>query len=147
MKKKVITFVFFAAVAFLLYLVLKDIDFMEVYLILSYAKPIYIILAVSAIAMTFISWNFRWTNFFGRLFKRDFWFLLNVLLAGAFFNTITPGAGIAGEPFRAHFLAKRYKQPQVKMLSYVLGDKFYQLMTLAFFTIFSIFFVLIYVKI
>ena len=84
---------------------------------------------------------------FRESFKGDFWFLLNVLLAGAFFNSVTGGAGVGGEPFRAHFLAKRYKRSRTSMLAYVLADKFYQVVVLVFFAIFSIFFVFVFVNI
>ncbi|MBI2044952.1 flippase-like domain-containing protein [Candidatus Pacearchaeota archaeon] len=136
-----------AVIAVLLYLLLKDIDFYEVYLILTYANFNYILLAFIFTGMTFVVWNIRWSFLFSKVFEGDFWFLLNVLLAGAFFNTITPGAGIGGEPFRAHFLAKRYKKSQTTMLAYVISDKFYQLITLAVFSVFSILFILVYVNI
>jgi len=147
MKKKWWGFISLIIIAVLVYLVLRKINFIEVRLLLHYAKPLYLLLAVLAMFLTFIVWAFRWTIFFGPLFKGDFWFLLSVLFAGSFFNSITPGAGVGGEPFRAHFLSKRYKQSKVKMLAYVLGDKFFQLILLALFGVFSIFFVFIYVNI
>jgi uncharacterized protein (TIRG00374 family) len=145
--KRVISVIFAILLAVVLYFLLKDIDFYELYLILANMDLLWVGLAVLSLFMTFIVWNMRWTFLYSRIFKRDFWFMLNVLLAGAFFNTITPGAGIGGEPFRAHFLAKRYKKSRTSMLAYVLADKFYQIMALVAFAVFSIFFVLIYVKI
>jgi uncharacterized protein (TIRG00374 family) len=147
MKKKWWGLIWVLVIAALLYLVLKDINFYEVYLLLGYANPYYISLAVLCTFMTFIVWGIRWTYLFAKIFRRDFWFLLNVLLAGAFFNTITPGAGIGGEPFRAHFLAKRYKKSETEMLGYVMADKFYQLIVLAALAVFSVIFVLAYVQI
>lgn len=140
-------FFFIVALIGLAILLLRKIDFYEIYLILTYAKWYYVILAFFCTFLTFAIWAFRWSYFFGGVFKKDFWFLFSVLFAGAFFNTITPGAGIGGEPFRAHFLAKRYKKSKIHMLGYILGDKFFQLITLAFLGIISIFFVLIYFKI
>jgi len=148
MKKKWLWNIFWLAlVAVLLYAIFKDIDFRDVYTILTVIDPVYITLAVVVTGLTFFVWAIRWTFVSGKLFKGDFWFLLNVLLAGAFFNSITGGAGVGGEPFRAHFLAKRYKRSMTQMLAYVLADKFYQLIVLAVFTIFSVFFVFVYVDI
>jgi uncharacterized protein (TIRG00374 family) len=147
MRKRWWNFISILAIMALLYFVLRRISVYEIYILLKIAKKEYFLLAVLSIFLTFIVWTIRWTHFFGEAFRKDFLFLLKVLFAGAFFNTITPGAGIGGEPFRAHFLAKRYKKSRAMMLAYVLGDKFFQLMTLAIFAIFSIFFVFIYIKI
>ena len=147
MNKKLWGIISVIVIVLLLWLVLKDISFKDVYLLLKIAKWEYIFLSVLVTFLTFIVWAIRWTYLFAKLFKGDFWFLLNVLLAGAFFNTITPGAGIGGEPFRAHFLAKRYKKSKAMMLAYVLADKFYQLIVLAAFAVFSILFIFVYVKI
>ena len=146
-KGRWLGFVFFTAIAAALYFLLRSINFSDVYTILGLTKWYFVVLAVLATFLTFAIWAFRWAYFFHDVFKGDFWFLLNVIFAGAFFNTITPGAGIGGEPFRAHFLSKRYKKSKIKMLGLVLGDKFFQLITLAAFGIFSVLFVLIYVKI
>ncbi len=145
--KRVISLIVILAFIGILYLILKGIDFYELYLIFSNGDLLWLSLAVLSTFMTFIVWNLRWNFLYTKLFKGNFWFLLNVLLAGAFFNSITPGAGIGGEPFRAHFLAKKFKKSKTSMLAYVIADKFYQLMILAFFAIFSIFFILIYVEI
>ena len=147
MKRWVWNSFWFVLVALVLYWAFKDIDFYEVYLILTYANLTYIGLAILVTGLTFFIWALRWTFVSGNLFKGDFWFLLNVLLAGAFFNSVTGGAGVGGEPFRAHFLAKRYKRNRTSMLAYVLADKFYQLVVLVVFAIFSIFFVFVFVNI
>jgi glycosyltransferase 2 family protein len=140
-------FVLTVIIIALLAWVIKDLNFYEIYLMLAAANPFWLLMAFLATLLTFIAWTFRWMYLFKDVVKGDFWFLLNTVFAGSFFNTVTPGAGIAGEPFRAHFLAKRYKKPKTKMLGYVLGDKFFQLMLLAVFGIFSILFLLIYVTI
>lgn len=147
MHKRWWNFISLLAIIVLLYFILRKISFHDVYILLKIAKKEYFLLAILSIFLTFIIWTIRWTHFFGKTFRKDFWFLLKVLFAGAFFNAITPGAGIGGEPFRAHFLAKRYKKSRAMMLAYVLGDKFFQLMTLAIFAIFSIFFVFVYINI
>ncbi len=130
-------------VAVVLYFLLRKINFYEIYLLLTYAKLNYVLLAILATFLTFIVWAFRWRH----VFKGNFWFLLSVLFSGAFFNTITPGVGVAGDFFKAHILSKKYKKSKAKILGYVFGDKFSQLAVLVFFSIFSILFILFYVKI
>jgi hypothetical protein len=127
--------------------VLWDINFYEVYLLIAKANLFYFFIAVLTMFVSFLVWNFRWTYTFRPVFKGDFGFLLHILFAGAFFNTVTPGAGIGGEPFRAHYLAKKYKKPRSLVFAYVLGDSFFKTAVLAFFIVFSVFFVLIFVKI
>jgi len=141
--KKWLKWVIVVLILGLIVWLLKDINFYEVYLLLKYANPLWIGLAVLSTFLSFIVWGIRWKF----IFKKDFWFLLNVLFAGAFFNTVTPGAGVGGEPFKAHFLTKRYNQPRTKMLGYVLGDKFTQIGILVILGVFSVLFVLFYVKI
>lgn len=135
------------AIGVLLYILLKDINFIELYLILKYARPSYILLAFLAVALTYFVWALRWVYLSGSLFKKDYWFLMNMLLAGTFVNTITPGPAVGGEPVRAHFLSKRYKRSATSMLAIVLSDKFYQLIVLAALSIFAILFIFIYFNI
>jgi len=131
----------------LLIWLLKDINFYEVYLLITSANLFWFLLAFVSSGMTFIVWNFRCIYVFKKYIKVDFWFYLQVLFAGAFFNTVTPGAGVGGEPFRAYYLAKKYKRSNSKILGYVLGDSFFRLAALVFFIIFSVLFILIYLQI
>ena len=139
--------IFTLAIIALLVYILLGINFYEVYLLIAQANLIWFGFAVLSMFLTFIVWAFRWRYIFKPVFKGDFWFLFNVLLAGSFFNTVTPGAGIGGEPFRAHYLSKRYKKSRSVTLGYVVGDTFFKLVVLMAFVVFSIFFVLIYVNI
>ncbi len=133
-------------IGFLIWFV-KDVDFYELYLLLQYVQPFWFGLAVLSTFLTFIVWNIRWTFIVRPYLKGSFWFFLKVMFASAFFSTVTPGAGLSGEPLRAYFIAKKYKRPHAKVLGYVLGDSFFRLSALVIYTIFSVFFVLIYIKI
>jgi len=138
-----VTFVILALLVWLL----KDINFFDVYLLVADANLMWVVLAFLATAATFVVWNFRWMYILKNFIKPDFWFFMRVLLAGSFFNTVTPGAGIGGEPFRAHYLALRYKKPRTKIFGYVLGDTFFRTAVLFVFSVFSVLFILIYVSI
>jgi len=145
--KRLLKFIPTAIVLVLLIWVLWDINFFEVYELIANVNPLWFFLAVFSSVMVFVVWNLRCQYIFNPYIKGDFKFFMHVLLAGSFFNTVTPGAGIGGEPFRAHFLAKKYKKPHSKVLAYVLGDSFFKISVLFCLVIFSVFFVLIYVKI
>lgn len=145
--KRVISFIFTIAIIALLIYILWDINFYEVYVLIAKANPGWFLLAVLAMFLTYVAWNLRWQYIFKPIFKGDFKFFLQVLFAGAFISTVTPGAGIGGEPFRAHYLAKKYKKSRSMMLGYVLGDTFFKIAVFAVFIVFSVFFVLIFVNI
>ncbi|MBU1103336.1 MAG: flippase-like domain-containing protein [Nanoarchaeota archaeon] len=124
----------------LLFITLKDIDFIEVYNLLKQIKPAYFILAILSYFAYFLIWNIRWRHTMHGFVKTKFFSLFQVLLAGVFVNTITPGTGIGGEPVRAYFLNKKYKKPKTKFLSYILADKTFNLISFAIFIIFSLVF-------
>jgi len=145
--KRLFSLIFSIVVIAVLIYILTNINFYEVYLLIKIANPIYLLLAILTMFLSFIIWNLRTWYIFRPLIKGNFWFFLNVLFAGTFFNTITPGAGIGGEPFRAHYLAKKYKKPRTRVFSYVVGDTFFRLIVNAFFIIASVFFVLLFVRI
>jgi len=132
--------------AILCYIVYK-INFFEVYQLIVSANLLFFIFAILAYVLGLIIWNLRLCYLMKPILKKDFWFSMHTLLAGAFFNTVTPGAGIGGEPFRAHFISKKYKKPRSISLGYVLGDRFFQLGVQIFFVIFSVLFVFFYVRI
>jgi len=131
----------------LLIYVLKDIDFYEVYNLLTQVNIWWFFLAVFCTICTFLVWNYRSIYITKKYFEPNFWYFLKVLFAGSFFNTITPGGGIGGEPFRAHYISRKYKKPVSKVLGYVLGDTFFRMSTLIFFAIFSVLFIFFYINV
>lgn len=145
--KRVWSIFFTLIIVALLGYVVKDINFYEVYLLVSHANLIWFSLAFLSTAGTFVVWNYRWAYMLRRYVRPKYWFLMKVLLAGSFFNTVTPGAGIGGEPFRAHFISQEYRRPKTKVLGYILGDTFFRMASLAVFIVFSVLFVLFFVQI
>lgn len=145
--KKVFSFFWTVVILGLLIYLLKDINFYEVYLLLEKANLSWFFLAFACSFLTFVVWNYRCMYILKGYIKPKFWFFLKVLFAGSFFNTVTPGAGIGGEPFRAHYLSLKYKKPRSKILGYILGDTFFRLIVLFGFILFSVLFIFVYVKI
>ncbi|MFH1290842.1 MAG: flippase-like domain-containing protein [Nanoarchaeota archaeon] len=131
----------------LLFYTLKDIDFIEAYNLLKQIKPLYFILAILSYFLYFLVWNARWMHTMQGFVKTSYCFLLRVLIAGVFVNTITPGTGIGGEPVRAYYLKKKYKHPKTKFLGYILADKTFNVISFSIFVIFSLVFLFFFLKI
>jgi hypothetical protein len=131
----------------LLSFVLKDINFYEVYLLMSQTHVGWFLLAFLATGLTFLSTIFNWKSIFREILKFDFLYFMKVTLAGAFFNTVTPSAGLGGEPFRVHYLASKYKKPKSEILGGVIADSFFRMLVLFAFVLFSIGFILFYVQV
>lgn len=126
---------------------LSKFNFMDLYLLITYIDIRWFLLAVLATFMTFIVWNIRWMYISHPYIKGGFWIFLRIILVSAFFSTLAIDPGVSGEPIRAHFVSKVSKRPRAKVFAYVLGDAFFRLSALAVFTLFSILFLLVYIKI
>lgn len=145
--KKVASLIFILIIIALLVYALRKIRLIEIYLLIRAADPFYFLLAILAMFLSLIIWNLRTLYIFRPIIKGNFWFFLNILFAGSFFNAITPGPGFAGEPLRAHYISKKYKKPKSVVFGYVLGDVFFRLASLGIFIIFSVFFCFFFFKI
>jgi len=134
-------------VSLLFLFILKDIDFLEVYYLINNLSLFYFTLAFLSCLVTFLLWNIRWKNTLEKLIDSNYWYLLIVLFAGVFINTITPGASTGGEPVRAYFLSKKYNKPKTELFGSIVADKFFNLAVFLLFVVFSIVFIFIYVEI
>lgn len=130
-----------AIIIALLFFTLKDIDFLEVYLLLKQIKVAYFIFAVVSYFIFLLIWNIRWKYTMKGFINAEFFHLLKVLFAGTFLNTVTPGTGIGGEPVRAYYLKKKYKKPKTKFLGYILADKTFNLLGFLIYLVFSLIFI------
>lgn len=146
MKKRFVV-IFALVILVLLGYVLKDIDFYEVYSLLQKIDHFYFALAFLSCLVSFLLWNLRWKNTLRGIVNADYFFLLKVLFAGVFFNNITPGTGIGGEPVRAYFLSKKYKQSKTKILGSILADKMFNLSVFLLFVVLSLLFILVFADI
>jgi len=144
--KKIFGFLFTAIILFMIFLILRNINFFEVYSLLRKINLIYFFLAILFYLIGFLLWNFRFMYTIKKLVSGDFYFFLNVLFAGSFFNTITPGANVGGEPFRAYLLSKKYKKSKSKILGAIFADKSFNLLAFSGFLVFSVLFVLFFIQ-
>lgn len=138
MKKKIGEFILVAFIILLAIFVIKDIDFREVYNIFLGMKWRYFFIAVFLYLFYFLAWNLRLNLSLSEIFPISFGYSLIVLLAGSFFNTVTPGAAVGGEPVRAYFLHKKYKKPVSKIFGAIVADKFFHTAALLVFTLIAI---------
>src|SRR3989344_3146515 len=134
-------------VSLLFLFILKDIDFLEVYYLINNLSLFYFTLAFLSCLITFLLWNIRWKNTLKELIDANYWYILIILFAGVFINTITPGASTGGEPVRAYFLSKKYNKPKTELFGSIVADKFFNLAVFLLFVVFSIVFIFIYVEI
>ena len=120
--------VLFAAIIILCAIfVIKGIDLSKIYYLLKDSQIHFFVIAFFCFTLSFVIWNIRFTYSLSGFIRISFFFSFLVLLAGCFFNTITPGAGVGGEPVRAYFISKRHNKPIATILGVVLGDKVYHL--------------------
>ena len=147
MKKRIFQVLLTIVILLLVYNIVKDVDFFEVYLILREINFIYVSLAFFASLLGFLLWNLRFKNSLNVLMPVRYFKLLPVLFAGLFVSMITPGSGVGGEPVRAYFLSKQYRKPKTKILGCIFADKFFNLFVFVSFVILSLLFVLIYMDI
>jgi len=127
-----------AAVAF----ILKDIDFAKVWSLLITVDFKLFLLAVILFGSSFLFWNLRWQYSMRGLQDVGFLELLRYLFVGIFFNTVTPGAGVGGEPVRAYLLSKKYDKPSSKFFGVILGDKSLHLIAFVFFFLLSLIYII-----
>ena len=138
MGKKIGEFVLVTIIILLAIFVIKDINFREVYEIFLGMQWGFLFFAVGLYFLFFLIWSVRLNISLREIFPINFIFSFVVLLAGSFFNTITPGAAVGGEPVRAYFLHKKYKKPISKILGAIIADKFFHITTFLFFAVFAI---------
>lgn len=132
----------------LMFFVLKDIDFLEVWNLLLKVKLQWFLLAFLIYGFSFVIWNLRFKYSLKSLIaKGNFWYVFAVLFSGVFMNTITPGTNVGGETVRAYFLEQKFKKPKTKFLGAILADKFFNVFSFGFFLIFSTLFVLVFIQI
>jgi len=146
--KKVYRFIFAIIVIFLLIYILINIDFIEIYNIMFQLKPIYLILAFLSYFISFLFFNLRSMYSLSWIIpKPNYFFFLKNTFAGAFINIVTPGAQVGGEPFKAHFLSKKYKKSKAKLLGAIFADRAIHGLVSLGFMLFSILFLLNFIMI
>ncbi|MBU0760835.1 MAG: flippase-like domain-containing protein [Nanoarchaeota archaeon] len=139
MRKRIgipLTIIIFA----LLFITLKDINFYEAFSLLKNLDISYFSFAMLSGFSLFLIWTFRWQHTMKGYLDANYFFLLRVLFAGVFVNTLTPGTGIGGEAVRAYYVGKKYKRPQTKLLGYIAADATFNAIVFFLFTILSLIF-------
>ncbi len=147
MKKKLGSLLVAMGVISLVAYILKDIDFGEVWRLFGEVDLRMFFLAFIIFGFGFLIWNFRWQNSLKDLQQVRYWVLIRYLFTGIFFNTITPGAAVGGEPVRAYLLGKNYNQPKSKFFGVILADQSFHIMGFVVYFILSLIFIVFFLNI
>ena len=131
-----------AIIILLVIYVLKGINFREVYRLMKEVNMWFFILAFVSYFFILFLWDLTLYYSQNQIFKVKFLEFFSIFFTGCFFNTITPGAGVGGEPIRIYFLHKKYKQPISRSLGVILGDKFYHVSAFIVFALVSLIFLI-----
>jgi len=121
----------------LLFFTLKDIQFKEIYTALTQINISYVLLALVAFLIYYMLWALRLKNTLAGYVKASYFYLLKIVWAGAFVNTITPGVGVGGEPVRAYYIGEKYNKPKTKVLGFIAADQFFNILGLTLYVIAS----------
>jgi glycosyltransferase 2 family protein len=147
MKRRLGSFLIVLIVIALVIYVLRDINFGEVWRLIGEVDLRLFFLAIIVFGLSFLVWNFRWRNSLKGLQDVKYWELIRYLFVGVFFNTITPGTAVGGEPVRAYLLGKRFDKPKSKFFGVILGDQSFHLMGFVFYFIFTLIFIVFFLKV
>ena len=80
-----------------LYYIFHKLDLERFYGHFSNINLVYVGYAFASMLLYFLIWNYRWKISLFKIARTRFVKLLPILMAGAFVNNITPGAGTGGE--------------------------------------------------
>jgi hypothetical protein len=134
-------------IGILFYFIFAKIGLREIYNSLKQTNPIYLILAFLSATLYMFVWNLRGYYIMRSIKKIKYLPLVPIFLAGILLNTITPGARAGGEPIKAIYLAKRFKITKTKAFASTILNIIYNFFIFALISIFSILFVIIYIKV
>jgi uncharacterized protein (TIRG00374 family) len=131
----------------LFYFVFAEIGLYELYSTLRGMNPLYLILAFLSCTLYMFWWNLRGYYIMRSIKKIKFLPLIPIFLAGMLLNTITPGARAGGEPVKAVYLSKRFKITKTKAFAATILNIIYNFFIFSLLSIFSILFVILYIKV
>lgn len=106
------------------------------------ARLIFIMLALLSMFLYYVSLSLNYIVFF----KLRFFPALFTILSGEFFNIISPGIHVAGEPLKAYILSKLQQRPFADQFSAVLSIKIIDLIWYLIFGAVSLFFAVLFVE-
>jgi len=145
--KKRFGFIVAIILLILLFFTLRNINFQEVYDHFTKIQPIFIILAFLSCTTMLLLVTLRLKYSLRSLVDANYFFLVKVLFASFFVNTLTPGSGIGGEPISSYFLSKKYKKSRLKFFGYIVADKLFNFLVYVLLIIFSLLFVIVFLNI
>ncbi len=140
MKKEILSVIALVLVIFGLIYFLSKIGFKEIFLIVNRANPLYLGLAFICLFFVFAIWHVILIFCLREIGEKKYAFFSTfpIYLSGSFFNTITPGAKVGGEPVKIYYLQKRYKENTPVYLAGLFFQKIFDYAGHMVFLIFSL---------
>lgn len=142
MKKKRISFLLTIVILLLLIYILRNIEFFKIGHIIKEANFFYFSLAFLCSLCTFLMYNLRFKINLSEVIKARYWSLFVFSMGGIFFNTLTPGRSVGGEPMKAYFLNEKYRKPKSKLLGAMFADNSFHILVLVLLAVFSLIYAL-----
>lgn len=95
----------------------------------------------------FVLWCFRWLHIMRPKGRQNMATVFPIYMAGVFFNVLTPGARVGGEPVRAYYMSRAFGGEKTAYLGTILADKVVYGTVFFCFLVASVFFVVAFVPI
>ena len=130
-----------------LYYIFHKLDLERFYGHFSNINLVYVGYAFASMLLYFLIWNYRWKISLFKIARTRFVKLLPILMAGAFVNNITPGAGTGGEPVRVYYLAKFTRANKTNLFALTMLEKLFSTFIFGALVFFSVFYVAFFVEI
>ncbi len=136
-RKKLFWGIVFIAIFWIL---LSQLNLAKVSSLFSQVRLDMVLGVIACLVVSFLLWNLRWQYSLGKVTKQKFFTLLPMLMAGMFFNMVTPTAGMGGEPVRIYYVSKLCKARKTSMFVLTATEKLFGTVVLLFMLIFSLVF-------
>ena len=126
MKKKWLSIGLLVFIVVALFFILREIGIREIFSLIFKANPYILALAFFSLFLMYFMWSLILSHSSGKLIGKDIsvFKILPIYFAGSFFNALTPGAKMGGEPVRAYYLSKKYGGNKSTHLAGILFQKF-----------------------
>lgn len=131
----------------LLYLVLRDIGFRQIYEAMLQAPGRSVWAAIALIQSVFLLWAFRLQLMMPRETRGSILALFPIYMSGIFGNIITPGARVGGEPIRAYYMGQVFGGEKSGHFGVLLADKFGNMSVYMIYLMVAVSFVALFVPI
>ncbi len=125
MEKKALSWISVLIIFGVLIYFLNKIGLKEIFDLIKKANLFFLSLSFLFMFCMFFLWNYSWVLALETKLKRKIssFSTLPLYFIGTFFNDLTPGAKVGGEPFRAYYASRKFKIKKSTCLATVMFQK------------------------